>query len=556
MEAKDWKINELVSGKDTIFTIPSYQRNYKWRFKTAEKDKSQKNNEVGALMSDINEFIKDHSRKNYFLGTIVIKSIPQLSRNFVLIDGQQRITTFLLMISAMRECFDTNDPFRREELEKILETEEDKFKLNRINDQNIIKKILDGKHNSITKEEEKSIYFVNFVKIFNFFKKMDKSKIKEFYDFGIRKIDLAVVRLDSDEDEFLVFESINSKGQSLSSGDLIKNYVMMQFIHEHNLEQKFQDEIVSKLSNEELEDFYRQLIAIRTGKLPSKKTKSLYYSFKNEFDRDWIKNNKEELILILKHNLAIWKYIHKVDFGYETLPIIHNILNFYTILYALVEKNSIWSEEENELININEKNIRIGFIRLSEILIRRTLGGRGRVESNRTFAKLGSDYYKDENAVFDEYIYLRLEHDVTKVRTPSWEEVEELIYKMDVYSSKSMIKWILIAIEEKNSKKKIFNTDEFTIEHIYPQNPDDSWDYLSIEDKYEMGNMLNTLGNISITNHNSALGNKIFSKKKEILEDRSYLKINKMIYEVDKWDSKAIKERANKLLNYIKEIWS
>lgn len=148
---------------------------------------------------------------------------------------------------------------------------------------------------------------------------------------------------------------------------------------------------------------------------------------------------------------------------------------------------------------------------------------------------------------------------------PKQEEVFNVDSKRDLYTNlKSTLKSILIAIEENLSQKKL-KKDDISIEHIFPQNPtDQEWKEIceksGIDKNITFDNIkewINTLGNLSILDKddNSRLSNKIFNKKKKILEDKSYLKINRMLYDYDTWNVEEIQDRAKKILEHIKNIW-
>ena len=105
--------------------------------------------------------------------------------------------------------------------------------------------------------------------------------------------------------------------------------------------------------------------------------------------------------------------------------------------------------------------------------------------------------------------------------------------------------------------------DIINIEHIFPQDSK-KWKQALEESGVstnvtfdDMKEWLNTIGNLSIVNSkdNSSLSNKVFIEKQKILEEKSYLKINKMLYETDTWTVKEIKERAKKIIDYIDKIW-
>lgn len=543
MQAKDREITEFVGKKDLTFLIPSYQRNYKWQFKS----------EVKELLDDITEFIEDSKntrRESYFLGSVVTKIKSGINSEYTLVDGQQRITTFLLMVSAIYEIVKDNETSFKYKVERILETEEEKFKLRRINDEQVIKLIISGKASYLTNSQKETQYYKVFKELVLFFKEMSNEKIEDFFEKGISKLVLAVISLDENEDEFLVFESINSKGQPLSSADLIKNYLMMCIpSDDRELEDYLENVITKDFTDSELSDFYRQVFASITGKLAGKSGKTLYYAFKKLWSKDKI--NKEFFDSLNRHSL-IWKYINNTDFKRESYPLMKaQLLNYYAIIHNIVLNNS--KVEHNDLIIINQKNIDDALMKLSSVVIRRMLFGRGRVESNRTFAALAPKIVESNQDKIDDTI-IELSKIDGMAKTPEWKDIESSLDKVDVYSSYApTLKWTLIAIEESKSKKKI-ETDKLSVEHIFPQTPSNDWE-LSAEDELEFGKLLNTLGNLSITNDNSALGNKLFAHKQRLLDERSYLKINKSIYEIEDWTPQEVKARAKKVFESITNIW-
>ena len=90
IEPKLMKIGDYLRlEEDTIFTIPEYQRAYSWRIENCDK-----------LWQDINDYMESDEKDCYFFGTIIISCQDDDTR-FGLIDGQQRTTTFLLLLKAL-----------------------------------------------------------------------------------------------------------------------------------------------------------------------------------------------------------------------------------------------------------------------------------------------------------------------------------------------------------------------------------------------------------------------------------------------------------------------
>lgn len=90
IEPKLMKIGDYLRlEEDTIFTVPEYQRAYSWKTENCDK-----------LWQDINDYMDSDEKDCYFFGTIIISCQDDDTR-FALIDGQQRTTTFLLLLKAL-----------------------------------------------------------------------------------------------------------------------------------------------------------------------------------------------------------------------------------------------------------------------------------------------------------------------------------------------------------------------------------------------------------------------------------------------------------------------
>ena len=134
---------------------------------------------------------------------------------------------------------------------------------------------------------------------------------------------------------------------------------------------------------------------------------------------------------------------------------------------------------------------------------------------------------------------------------PTDKEFEEALIYKPLYK-KNICKYVLSVIE--NSTKEHIDVDNLTIEHILPQKENAVvWkkevgeDYSNVYKKY-----LHTLGNLTITGHNSELGTKSFSEKKKIIESNSKANIlNKEVLNADKWNETSILNRAKILIGIL-----
>src|ERR1700681_1132040 len=90
---EDHKYSIEEAFRECFYIVPDYQREYVWTDK-----------EVQQLLDDINEQIDAGNSREYFVGTVLVS--PATEKNhFEVIDGQQRLTTFFLLLCALKELF-------------------------------------------------------------------------------------------------------------------------------------------------------------------------------------------------------------------------------------------------------------------------------------------------------------------------------------------------------------------------------------------------------------------------------------------------------------------
>ncbi len=561
MEAKNQIIIDLIGKKDNSFSIPRYQRKYSWT-----------NKNIDILWKDLKEFNKNKNTSNYFLGAIIIKRLNNIQNEFILVDGQQRITTLLIMFASLLYSLDKDEDEKLYyKVFQALETDSNnnKFKLKRIDDQHIIEKILKGK--DLNQIEKKTRYYEVYTKFNEKFKNMNNIEKDEFWSSTIDKIEVAMINLNTDEDEFLVFESINSKGKELSSADLIKNYIIMKL--ESNNKDKEIEIFENKFLNifnsfpkpdDSLMNFYRQIYAIKFKKLLSKSNKQLYYAIKEDINKS---KNIEKIIKDYYDDAIIFQYIieEKYNYPFWSYPLLKaNKMNFYAIIHLIFKYNS--RIESDSIVIENKKNIENSLKFLSKLVVARSLYNFGEIEGNRSYAniaaKLNSEIESSGNfkESFQKEVINFLEESSWRDRMPSWEDISNINDKRDLYTNhRNSLKWILIAIENSIAdNESLLANKKISIEHIYPQNPKKNLIFIDEEvlnKNDNIGEWIHTLGNLSITTFNQSLSNNDFDEKKEINEKRSYLKINKELLDYKKFGIEEIKKRAKDLLNKIEVIW-
>lgn len=571
----------ISENDNSSFVIPSYQRKYVWDFKSQVVD----------FLNDIVDFTKTlHRERNdafYFMGTIVIKKDSNLKSRCIVVDGQQRITTLVLIVTCLwkfiehhtkneiKKCIQNDMGY---DFHKIANQIESNYKS--IKQINIEFKDFNDQYGEI--KENKFFEKINTHKKFNYLNvysglkkyfietfihnknQINTNKIMDFY-LSLKKISVALININPLDDEHLIFESINSKGHSLKSSDLIKNFISSK-LNEDSFRkiEKIMHKNIGDNSND-LDDFYCQILAIETGVLFKKNGKELYKAFRKYYT-DFNNDNANHII----KSSIIWKYIHEYaesnNRKIKFYPLLFaNLLNYYSIIHVSIDQNSNIDIENLFIKKINNKNVEFVLMFLSKLVVSRTLVSFGRVEGNRTYASMAyklnarSDILPslDYRNIFIEKIVSKLKGSSSEYRFPKWSEINSVDDKKVLYPKlKNQLKWIFLTMEFNESDSRVYwpNKHLLSIEHIFPQKPIKNY-FLKCNDTDDLENWLDTIGNLALTDVNSKLSNLTIDKKNEILKNSSYLKMNKLIYEYDEWNLKKLKERATKLISEIDLIW-
>jgi uncharacterized protein with ParB-like and HNH nuclease domain len=559
-------IIELITGDLTQFHVPLYQRNYTW-----DADK-----EVKKLIDDIIEFGKEYQendRAEYYIGNIIIKNQTRgMVTERIIVDGQQRITTSVLILCAIRDIYRDKYPSNDNDksadmIQKSLyqnNNGEVKLKLNNMENQQVLSDILSGEKHLLSHGSQ---YQKNYDSMRKRFTRVEK---KDFYNFVqlLSRIKVVIIILDEDQDENSVFESINSTGKPLSGSDLIKNYLftfknyncshdeetVLTRLYTESFEGLFKNE---KQIEVKIESFFRIYIAIRTSALVKKDAKVIYYNFKKLIGQiNSVKSCQKTIT-----DLSKWANIYQSlkagkleNINSIYLSYIKTCFELYNVfLIQIVEKYS--HIEGNKLVIENSDEIN----KLLKAVIA--------YDASRIFAHfpiaelvrwtpmlltekhLEQDDYQQINSYADRFIKLVTTTD-KGYRQPNKDKLRKSTITLDLYTrNKKYLKRILILLENTN-KKELLNYEQdlkkATIEHIMPRTLSSEWSDIDNEEHKEY---LHTLGNLTLTFDNSELSNLGFNKKKQILKDKSKLSMNVELAEYPNFGIEVIKERTNSLLD-------
>lgn len=537
----------------TQLTIPIYQRTYSWTETQCRK-----------LWDDILRVGTDEKISSHFIGSIVYitEGIYQVTHPSVqVIDGQQRLTTVMLILEALARHVGDSEPtdgFSAEKIRgfylqrplekgplgyKLLLTQTDKQTLMALIDQ----KPLPSSPSARIKEN------------FNFF----ESRIAKLgYNLtplckGLQKLVLVDISLDRQQDNpQLIFESMNSTGLELSQADLIRNFVLMDMEPDHQkklyadhwqpMEQDFGQEAYDK----RFDGFMRHYLTLKTGNIP--KVKQVYEEFKSYAQQKW-DGDLESLVADI-HKFA--GHYCSVALGKEKDGYLRKAFRDLFRLRVEVTCPFLLQLYDDYSEGGLVRDDLIFAIRLVESYVfRRAVCSIPTNSLNNTFAKFYSHVDESQYLESVQAHFLQLQ---SYRRFPNDEEFQRELKSRDLYRFAYGSYWL--GRIENHDRKEPVAVDEYTIEHVLPQNQSmpEHWQrslgggWERIRSKY-----LHTLGNLTLTGYNAEYSDHAFSQKRDMEGGfrESPLRVNRDLGKATVWNETAIQKRANRLASEALKVW-
>ena len=541
MKAVDSKISSFIGNSDRVFIIPPFQRNYAWSINQCEE-----------LFSDIvDSYYKNNS---HYIGNIVCYEGANNSASFnefILIDGQQRITSILLLLLAIHNKLPNNDYNKQAIYNRYLTNsigpEKRRVKLKQTeNDEDIFDKIVQNQ--SLTEDEKKSKIFENY----NYFmQKLDEiEKNIPLLDFYNTIGNLSIVDLNLQDNDLeavqKIFEKINSTGKPLTTADLIRNYLLIAQTADEQLrlyknywvkiEELYQD-------TELISDFAKHyLITKRSDWVEEDK---MYATFKSYFSNVDITKEKVLGEMLRLSKFYNWfKYSNSDNSNINMMLKELNILksdDMYCLLLIIFDK--LYYSDTAELIKILDL--------LVDFMIRYRI-----VSLSNGSADLRSTLYNLLNKITSEEIELNYENTKRVLsNSPSpngrFPNDEEFKNALQSKVNTSYAKALLYKMEYKSTRNIQVDIDKITIEHILPQIMSDEWKlYLGGDEKSMIihNTYLNCVGNLAMlsASYNSSNSNKMWSFKKNILKECQFM-LTQEVSKYDEWTEINIKDRNENL---------
>lgn len=565
MKTESHSINDVLAKNATSFFIPPFQRAYAWG-----------RPEIERYFSDISRIIeseldpKQHDKLEHFFGTVVIKEEKAgFANRSVVVDGQQRLTTTLIFLIALRDS--ESDPVKQDfitqnYLTNNTSTFQDKIKLKQVT------KDWEAYRALVNKSQPKpgviaSAYEL-LKRLINEKKRINPEIDFEHYIIAIQRVNVAVIFLDErpfkGEDPQIIFETLNSLGKPLTLSDLVRNFVLL------NMESKRQSEIYEKIWHPKIEEilnentskFFRDYLQYKTSSslrvVSDNNTKELYQQFKEFVEQNF--DNHNDFINDIIRYVKCYKWIITEVFTDEISTdkvndkkIKELIRNIFHDIKAEAFKPFVLGLLEYHQYSIN--NVRLSdeilistLETIRTFLIRRRILGLTQGENKNivTLSKRIEEIAKGGISMLSLLVSL-----FYRLRLPNDNEMKNELTTMNFYDGlKKYSKFILGKIEEHNTKVAVdFRNPKITIEHIMPQKLDESWK-VELGEKYQEVHKtyLHNIGNLILTEFNSEIGNKPFEEKKKKLATSS-LNYRLDIISRNTWNEQSIMEHQANMIN-------
>ena len=545
-------INDFIEPNKRQYAIPVYQRNYEWSKEQCIK-----------LFNDIVQAYKKD--KSHFCGSVVYALMKEEHNihYYIIIDGQQRLTTIYILLKALLDHADTESAkalieealFNVDKFDTYDVDTASKLKLKPIKtDNQQLALLMDNKYSEI----DKSCGIWHNYELFSELIKKETSHgltVKEIYK-GLEKLTCARIKLDADDNAQEIFERINSTGVPLTLADKIRNFVLMTDANQEKPYENFWLKSEQLIGRNHMTAFFLDYLNIKIDGFA--KESDAYDIFKEVFY-----DSKYTNATMLEEILHYAKFYHAFLYGDKTYSdeinnslISLQKLNQTTIFLFLFR---VFDDYENNVLSQAELEKVLGF--LLNYSIRRliceigsnSLRGLYKTLYSRVFARSeNKQHYYDSIVSFFQQL-------TSKDALPDDDSFILALKQNNLYRKNALCKYLLVSIE--NEGKEQLVTTNLTIEHVLPQtkNLSTAWQQMLGENwQADRDRYLHTLGNLTLTGYNSELGDKPFAEKKELLSEvhTKVVKLYETIKCCDEWNAATIEARAEVLSKEVAELYS
>jgi hypothetical protein len=486
--------------------------------------------------------------------TMPARSVPVGVSKFLVIDGQQRLTSVAVLLCAVRDALATADEVRKRKIQNFYLTNDgydgtDFFKLLPTQGDRV-------SYSPIIQKSAVPLPDSQFKKAYEFFRRRLRDQVEEGKSIDAGKIlqlvetrlMVVMINLSDNDDPYLIFESLNFKGSPLEQADLVRNYFLMRFVV--NEQQAVYEDLWLPMQNRlgtSLTEFMRHFLGAEGEEV---RKGDIYASIKRlvtDAESASVKllmTRMEKLSVFYSRitdpsaepNVEFRKYFEffrRLDFG-----------TVYPLLLALYEDYEDGQFAEEEFLGV----LRILF----SFIIRRMVVG---VPSNSLSGLfVGLCKIKPVSEAPAAWLSASLCSEEKNRRWPNDVEFSSAWMNAQLYGSRAC-PVILETIEAHFEHHEVVQLDEVQVEHVMPQTLSAEWEaMLGSEALAIHSNLLHTIGNLTLTGYNPELSNKAYSEKRAVYA-LSHFELNRYFANFDSWGQPMIADRATMLLKSALQLW-
>lgn len=544
MKASETTLLPILEGTKQ-YVIPLFQRPYSWRRRQWQE-----------LWRDLLALYDASDGREHFLGAIVTMPVdmsPEGINKYLLIDGQQRITTLFIILATIRDLTADTDPKTSAQINELYlqnkwEDGTNRYKLLPTQvDREAFFNIIEGKDTGDGAIQDVYTYYRRHLDRLGVREaSVDLSKLAKIL---VQQLALVSIVLHREENPYNIFESLNAKGQPLTQADLVRNYFLMRVENERDQTVAYQDywRPMERSLGKALTDFMWRYI----NKDGAFVRQNLIY---DEFKKRLALKSPSEVVDVLLDMHTYSEYYHKlIDPAQEPDPEISRRLsriNRWEIKTAYPFLLCLYSDYEHHRLSRDDMTKALSMI--ESFVVRRFFCGVTTNILNRLFISLYRTLDTDN-------LVSSMQEQLLARRWPSDEEFLAGWRKAPIYrSGTAKCRHVLESLEwalTRNNEPVDLSYPKVTIEHVMPQTLNEMWEQaLGREGALTHATLLHTVGNLTLTGQNQPMGNSPFTSKKRVFAESNFA-LNRYFHHVVKWDADAISQRAEDLWRVAVTIW-
>ncbi len=483
------------------------------------------------------------------------KSLRQL-QEFVIIDGQQRITTIMLLLKAI-ETKIQNEEIKKE-IDGLLNLTGQKLRLKPIkSDKEAFDLVMQNRSHEI---QEKS----HIGKNYKFFIKELKNYLNKGYHIeaiygAFLRLKIITIGLDPREDDpQVVFESINATGVQLKGLDLIRNYLMMgeNSDRQKHLYDTYWVPLENWLGEKDLDDFIKTYLRIYFEDRFKEGEREVYYTLKAHH-RDNFPDDIQGLMSDMREYGRIYQIFLDRDHYFlergdsqQLANLRLRIKDLVKIQFGVAKPFILRCARDFEEGKLDYENFHEILQILTSYYVHQSVCG----ESTGALNKVLYILYKQLEDVSADTLKRYLGKSVGQAAFPNDDKIKAAFLVRNDYSTNYVCKFILLEIE-KLSNAEPPREENLEVEHFYPKTPTQEWrdrvgDYFTFEQDY-----LNNFGNLTLSGQNQKLSNKSYEAKIELMEEYSSLHLNDyFINNTHSWGIEEVRARSEYLADQFCQV--